>query len=443
MELRSDFIDFETLFLTSFLGLAVRFVPLEILLINLRLGFVDFMSILLSGFLGLAVRFVPKIFDVLAADREQGDVQTAVADIVRKISRTEDPAEAETRLNDSKELREKLQKELNELERLARDEQENQQREIAKIAQKFLELEEQERELQNQQRKDYLKAELESRMAARDFAKKASGGVDWLVSSMTPILSILILIGFVRTLYFIVTTKTEIQNAEIFFTAIGTLATAFATIIAFHFGSSAGSKFKDELVPSLDPADNIPPPLEKDAALSPVAVARVAQTEKIALEDLPDPGGTFGLFRRKAPGIANDLMSDFGMTLDQACGILGNIGHECAGFQAMQEIKPIVPGSRGGWGWCQWTGPRRRDFEKWCKDNGFTNLSDDNANYGFLKHELETSESRALDHLIATRSLADATRSFMDRFERPGVKHFDSRLDWAREAKRAFRNVSG
>ena len=160
-------------------------------------------------------------------------------------------------------------------------------------------------------------------------------------------------------------------------------------------------------------------------------------------EPRPDPGGTFGLFRIKVPEIASDLMSDFGLTLEQACGILGNIGHECAGFRTMQEIKPIVPGSRGGWGWCQWTGPRRRAFEAWCEENGFDDLSDDAANYGFLKHELETTERRALRHLKGTGSLADATRSFMDKFERPGIEHFDSRLNWAREAKTAYRASRG
>lgn len=401
------------------------------------------MSILLSGLLGLAVKFVPKIFGVLAADRAQGDVQMGVKAVVRKIAGTEDPVEAEKKLKASEDLRKQLEQELRELEELARQEQEAQEREIAVIADKFLELEEQERELENQRREDLLEAELDSRKAARDFAQKASVAENWLASAMTPILSILILTGFVWTLRFIVTTSRQIENAEIFFTAIGTLATAFATIIAFHFGSSAGSKIKDEFVASPEPrVDTVDAPTTSDTIVQ-TAVARVSRPENTPLDELPDPGGTFGLFRQMAPGIANDLMSDFGLTLDQACGVLGNIGHECAGFRKMQEIKPIVPGSRGGWGWCQWTGPRRRAFEAWCTANGFTDLSDAKANYGFLKHELETTESVALDHLKGTGSLADATRSFMDRFERPGVKHFDMRLDWARESKRAFRASRG
>lgn len=399
------------------------------------------MSILFSGLLGLAVKFVPKVFGVLAADREQGDVHGDVEAIVRKVAGTENPTEAAKKLDASQELQELLRSQLEELEGLAREEQLAQQQEIELMAQKFLELEEQERKLQNQKKKDFLAAELASRKSARAFAEQAFQSQDGVTAATPIILSVLIFAGFVLTLQKIILSDDMIHNPEIFFTAIGTMATAFATIVAFHFGSSAGSKAKDEFVTS--PEAEATEPSRKEVATSRASTANAIPPEAVELKELPDPGGTFGLFRQKVPGIAADLMTDFGMTLDQACGILGNIGHECAGFRTMQEIKPIVPGSRGGWGWCQWTGPRRRSFEAWCTQNGFTNLSDDDANYGFLKHELETTEKRALNHLKETLSLADATRSFMDKFERPGVKHFEQRLNWAREAKRAFRAARG
>jgi hypothetical protein len=71
------------------------------------------------------------------------------------------------------------------------------------------------------------------------------------------------------------------------------------------------------------------------------------------------------MFRQKAPAIMADLMRDF-PPLDPlgAAAILGNIGHECDGFRHLQEIHPVA--GRGGLGWCQWTGPRRRAFEAWC-----------------------------------------------------------------------------
>jgi Phage tail lysozyme len=85
------------------------------------------------------------------------------------------------------------------------------------------------------------------------------------------------------------------------------------------------------------------------------------------------------------------LNKDFDLAEHQVADILGNLGEECNGFTAMQEEKPLVPGSRGGYGWAQWTGSRRVKFEDFCRDQGLGAWSDE-ANYGFLKLELQTSQ---------------------------------------------------
>ena len=82
-------------------------------------------------------------------------------------------------------------------------------------------------------------------------------------------------------------------------------------------------------------------------------------------------------FRAKAPGIMAKLLSDFPIEKLAAAAIVGNLGHESAGLATLQEIKPTVAGSRGGYGWAQWTGPRRRAFEAYCKRNGKDPASDD------------------------------------------------------------------
>src|SRR5690606_15608355 len=100
-------------------------------------------------------------------------------------------------------------------------------------------------------------------------------------------------------------------------------------------------------------------------------------------------------FRAKAPGVMQLLMSDFGLNDQSAAAIVGNLGHESNGFATLQEIKPVVKGSRGGWGWAQWTGPRRKEFEAYCKRNSLDPASD-KANYGFLFVELTSTEAKAL-----------------------------------------------
>lgn len=143
------------------------------------------------------------------------------------------------------------------------------------------------------------------------------------------------------------------------------------------------------------------------------------------------------LFADKAPGIMRDLMHDLGINVTEAAAILGNIGHECNGFKTLQEMKPTVEGSRGGYGWCQWTGPRRRAFEKWCANAGVTPESDE-GNYGFLLYELRTTEKAAVGAVKNAATLDDKVKAFEMNFERAGVKHYDSRLIWARRALAAF-----
>lgn len=142
------------------------------------------------------------------------------------------------------------------------------------------------------------------------------------------------------------------------------------------------------------------------------------------------------LFKQKAPGIMDRLIADFRLADFQAAGILGNLGHECAGFHVMQERNPVS--GRGGWGWAQWTGPRRRKFEAWCDDEGLQRDSDE-ANYGYLRLELKTTESGAIASLRKAPTLDAAVEAFERNFERAGAPHYESRKQWARKALEAFR----
>jgi TP901 family phage tail tape measure protein len=145
-------------------------------------------------------------------------------------------------------------------------------------------------------------------------------------------------------------------------------------------------------------------------------------------------GGNAGAtFAAKAPGVMSDLMRDFGLTKEQAAGIVANLGHESAGFTAYQEGKPLVPGSRGGAGWAQWTGPRRRQFEAWAAAKGLDPRSDA-ANYGFLKHELNGSHAGALAAVRRENSAQGAMVAFENTFERAGVKNWASRQGYLNKA---------
>lgn len=144
------------------------------------------------------------------------------------------------------------------------------------------------------------------------------------------------------------------------------------------------------------------------------------------------------IFTDKAPGIMKLLMTDFGLNEIEAAAIVGNLGHESGGFKFLQEKKPMVPGSRGGYGWAQWTGPRRRAYEAYCARNQL-NPASDKANYGFLFVELTTTEAKAIPAVKSARGLADKVEAFELAFERAGIKHYPERIKYAEKALAAFK----
>ncbi|GJD33447.1 phage tail tip lysozyme [Methylobacterium aerolatum] len=145
-------------------------------------------------------------------------------------------------------------------------------------------------------------------------------------------------------------------------------------------------------------------------------------------------------FALRCARLGPELMRDLSLTDVQAAGLLGNLGHETGGFRFLQEITPVVPGSRGGWGIAQWTGPRRIAMERWCRERGLDPASDA-ANEGFLRVELTTTEAPALEALRRAATLEEATEAVCRRFERPGRVALPSRLAFARRALAAIRSA--
>src|SRR5690606_423626 len=135
------------------------------------------------------------------------------------------------------------------------------------------------------------------------------------------------------------------------------------------------------------------------------------------------------------------LMQDFNLDLLSACAVFGNAGHESNGFKTLQELKPLVPGSRGGYGIMQWTGPRRRDYEAYCKRNNLS-PADMESNYKFLFVELKGPEGRVLPKLKAAKGLEAKVEVFMKTFLRPGIPHLDSRIIWAKRAYEAVQDAN-
>ena len=135
--------------------------------------------------------------------------------------------------------------------------------------------------------------------------------------------------------------------------------------------------------------------------------------------------------------VVKRLAADLELTFVQASGPVGNLGFESDGFTKLHEVGQ--PEGVGGYGWAQWTGPRREAFFAWCDGNGLDWESDE-ANYGYLLTELRGAYKATVAALKQTGTVEAAVWSFGQTYERPGgttpsfLPGYNERLMRAKEA---------
>lgn len=144
-------------------------------------------------------------------------------------------------------------------------------------------------------------------------------------------------------------------------------------------------------------------------------------------------GATQAAAETIAERLMKDLTADFTLKDFQAAAIVGNLARETGNFRYMQELNPLIKGSRGGMGYAQWTAGRRHAFEDYALSYGIEDLTGYEVNYSFLKHELETTHNRALRKVKSSANLEQATNRFMIFFLGPDPSHagFEDRLSYA------------
>lgn len=173
-------------------------------------------------------------------------------------------------------------------------------------------------------------------------------------------------------------------------------------------------------------------------ALDEVIRRGAAQTGETEMPEETVPAG-ISKFDYWTPIFMATFMADFNVNVGTAAAVFGNAGHESGGYEKLQELKPVVPGSRGGYGIMQWTGPRRVAFEAYCARNGYS-AADMVANYKFLFVELKGPEGRVLPLMAKDGTLDGKTEIFSKTFLRPGIPHMESRVEWAHKALAAWVN---
>lgn len=93
----------------------------------------------------------------------------------------------------------------------------------------------------------------------------------------------------------------------------------------------------------------------------------------------------------------------------------------------INEIEPLVPGSRGGFGLYQLTGPRRVAYERFAQERG-VDPADVDAQLDFMMMELEGPESRAAKSIFSAPDTGTAAAAIVTDFLRPAEEHRNRRV---------------
>jgi hypothetical protein len=129
-----------------------------------------------------------------------------------------------------------------------------------------------------------------------------------------------------------------------------------------------------------------------------------------------------------------NFMIQQGFTEQQVAGMIGNWQIEAPGVDPTTNQAGGGPGR----GIAQWTVDERwATLLKWKGDRNEFDLA---TQLEFVMYELNGTEKSALTDLKATKTIKEATTSFMEKYERPGVPHLDRRIT---AANTAFGRYSG
>ncbi len=129
------------------------------------------------------------------------------------------------------------------------------------------------------------------------------------------------------------------------------------------------------------------------------------------------------VLNQKSNNFIIDYFVNKGLTINQAKGIYGNLMQESGG-----NIRAISKDGNKSYGLAQWTGERKDKLFSMYGNNPTAKQQLD-----FLWWELNNTHKDALEALRRTTTTSDATRVFMDKFERPHKDwaNFNRRLKYA------------
>lgn len=139
----------------------------------------------------------------------------------------------------------------------------------------------------------------------------------------------------------------------------------------------------------------------------------------------PNPGNTSSMATMPAGESADYIRSGLqqrGLPSHVADAFVLNMQDESGLNPGINERNPVVPGSRGGFGLYQLTGPRRRAYEAFAAQRG-VDPSDVDAQLDFLMTELQGPEARAAQSILSAPDTGTAAQAIVNDFLRPAPEH--------------------
>lgn len=109
----------------------------------------------------------------------------------------------------------------------------------------------------------------------------------------------------------------------------------------------------------------------------------------------------------------------------QAAGMVGNLIHESG-------LQTGIKGDGGkALGLAQWH-PNRQKGLKALADSRGVDITDLDTQLEYIWQELNSTEKKALNSVLNSKTVEQATTAFMRDYERPGAPHLNSRINYAK-----------
>ena len=140
-----------------------------------------------------------------------------------------------------------------------------------------------------------------------------------------------------------------------------------------------------------------------------------------------------------------NLLKSYGCTDIAAAAIIGNMGRETGGTFNPRIVEGMtysdtIP-TAGGYGLVQYTYKGyKTGLQSYCDKSNF-GVNTIEGQVGYLMTVI--SGTKYFEKMNSTDDIAEATRIFQDDFEKPGVKAFDERLKYAKDAYEKYKRSGG